>query len=89
MVALPGSFFAHYYQCWIPPVCVAGGWAAARLWGPARGLTAVRPLAVVAALVALGALEFPPYLWSPDEWSARKYPRDNFVEQSDHARAVA
>lgn len=27
-VAMAGQFAAHYYQLWLPPACVAGGWGA-------------------------------------------------------------
>ena len=87
VVALPGAFFPHYYQCWIPPLCVAGGWAIDRLCGGRRGLAG--PAVVAVVLVGLAARELPPYGWGPDRWAAEKYPSENFAEQVAVGRQLA
>ena len=88
MVALPGRCFPHYYQCYVPPLCVAAGWSAGRLLGPTRWPRAVGPLAVAVVLVAVACRQLPPYRWSPSEWSNRKYESENFVEQAYLARRL-
>ena len=82
-VALPGQFFGHYYQYWLPVACVGGGWAAA-------GLLAAKPRLVAPlrwGLVTLG-LAIPlyhdgwPYLHlTVDGWADEKYPGGNYVQQ--------
>ncbi len=82
-IALPGRFFPHYYQLWLPPACVAGGVAAARLVGGRWGIaTGVRALALATAILPLAARELLPYGWTPQEWATHKFPSDNFVEQA-------
>jgi hypothetical protein len=63
VVALPGRFFPHYYQCWIPPFCIAGGWAAGRLVGNNRWPRIMGRLAVAMVLIFVAARELPPYRW--------------------------
>jgi len=74
-VLLPGQFFAHYYQLWLPPLAIGCGWAIAllgrtELLKNSRWLRCAIPLAVVSALLAI---ELPSYFLPPDAWSFRKY----------------
>jgi Dolichyl-phosphate-mannose-protein mannosyltransferase len=73
-VALPGRFYPHYDQLWLPIFAVSAAWATDRLRRalPKRG----RPVAYALSAVLLGSLvllQLPSYLLSPDEWSERKY----------------
>lgn len=66
--SLPGKFFPHYYQLWVPPLVLGGGWAISviRSRALALGIGA-------AATLGLCASELPNYRLSPEEWSRRKY----------------
>ena len=76
-VAAPGWFFPHYYQLWLPPACVAGGWAAAALVGRRAGWVAV--VVVVGFAIAAGH-EAPFYRLSPTQWADAKG-AGNFAQQ--------
>lgn len=67
-IALPGKFFPHYYQLWLPPLVVAAGWAICVL--PFRALAFA---AGAVALLVLCATELPSYRLPAEEWSRRKY----------------
>ena len=87
-VALPGQFWPHYFQLWLPLAAAAGAWGIAALQEAA---VPRRPwLGHVAAAALLGILvvqQAPSYLRSAGLWSMRKYgPR--FVVWKAHARAV-
>lgn len=82
MVCMPGRYYPHYFQLWLPLVAVGFGvllreigcrLPAAR---PARSLET--PLA---ALVVGGLLlaHLPSLVLAPEEWSRRKYGDDKFV----------
>ena len=83
VVALPGRFFPHYYQAWLPPMCIAGGWAAGRLVMTAtRWPVTVGRAAVTAVAIAVAARQLSAYRLSPRDWANQKYPDQNFVEQA-------
>jgi 4-amino-4-deoxy-L-arabinose transferase-like glycosyltransferase len=72
-VLLPGKFFAHYYQFWMPVLCVGGAWGitwlASRL--PSRTAPAAH-LAGAAALALLMMHEAPFYRLPATEWARLK-----------------
>jgi hypothetical protein len=74
-VALPGKFYPHYYQLWLPVYCVGAGigmHALAQWLGAAR--TRWWPSAIGAvAIGAVLAIELPSYGLSAESWSAAKY----------------
>jgi len=75
-VAMPGKFFPHYYQLWLPVAVIGGAW----------GLTLIRSSlhakAIAAAIpVLLAALELPQYRLSAAEWSVAKYGDEFAVDQ--------
>lgn len=65
-VALPGKFYPHYYQYWLPVLCIAAA------WGVMREKNASLVLAVVA--VVLAVYQVPTWFFSPTECTLRKYP---------------
>ncbi len=73
-VLLPGWFFQHYYQLWLPPLVIGASWCVATL---ARILPQrLVWLAYATAAVAVGTLAFEeaPYYNVPAKmWSVRKY----------------
>jgi 4-amino-4-deoxy-L-arabinose transferase-like glycosyltransferase len=79
-VLLPGQFFPHYYQLWLPPLVIGVGWTIGIL---KRILPVhfhwVSYATAATAIVGLGLLEFQYYQTSPENWSIRKYGRV-FVE---------
>jgi len=73
-VALPGHFFAHYYQLWLPPLILVAAMALDEVWELRRRF--VPWLAPVLAVVLIGFLlsrEIPLYRLTAEEWSEQKY----------------
>ena len=76
-VALPGRFWPHYYQLWLPVLAIGAGigvHALAQLSAPIRARTLG-----VAALAGVLAFELPYYGQSAAGWSRAKY-GDVFVD---------
>jgi hypothetical protein len=86
-VLLPGQFFAHYYQLWLPPLIIGAGWTLALL---RRALPAPIPWPAYAAsaitIIGCGAFQVPQYRLPADEWSIRKY--DRIFVETDRAAAT-
>lgn len=88
-VLLPGQFFAHYYQLWLPPLAIGSACSVSLLmqqtpvvnwqWG-----RAAIPCLVLAAIVFA---ELPYYFLSPEIWSARKY-GSVFIQTDAEARKL-
>lgn len=75
-VLLPGQFFAHYYQLWIPPLVIGAGWTVALLRRVLPERIAWTSYAVAAAVViGFGGFEISNYQVSAEMWSIRKYGR--------------
>ena len=74
MILLPGKYYAHYYQLWIPALAVAGGLGChllKRIPKLSNGLLAWSvPLAVCGGSLAM---ELPSYGLAPRDWSSHKY----------------
>jgi hypothetical protein len=73
-VSLPGWFFRHYFQLWLPSLAIGAGWTVVLL----RRVLPVRisSLAYAAGATACGfviAIQAPDYLAPADVWSAKKY----------------
>jgi 4-amino-4-deoxy-L-arabinose transferase-like glycosyltransferase len=80
--ALPGKFFGHYFQLWIPVWCVAGGWAVASLIRDARPRYRLFNRVILAAAIgSLLGLQGTQFAFPVDEWTHRKYPVDDFIQQ--------
>src|SRR5207302_9306313 len=73
-VLLPGRSFPHYYQLWLPPLAIGGGWSVSFL---KRILPAAfSRLAYIVAGATCGILlmlELPYYRLSAEIWSINKY----------------
>jgi len=79
-VLAPGKNFPHYYQLWLPPLCIGTGWSLAVLHVHSRWR--VRWLSRVAALTVFLLLLYQVALWYhlPAElWSRLKYGEGVFV----------
>ena len=73
-VLLPGRPFPHYYQLWLPPLAIGGGWAVALLKRilPVSLSHLSYGVAGVACAILI-ALELPYYRLPAAGWSAQKY----------------
>jgi hypothetical protein len=86
-VAAPGKFYAHYYQLWLPPLCIAAGWSLAALGARTRLPTAVTAAGGAAVALALAFEVGPAYALSAADWSDTKY-GDVFLRSRDIAGEV-
>ena len=86
-VALPGKFYAHYYQLWLPPLAVGAGWGAALLAERGRmprvAATALGTLLLAAAV----RREIHFYRIPGPEWTARRQ-GPAFVDLGHAATAI-
>jgi hypothetical protein len=79
-VSAPGHFFPHYYQFWMPPLCIGAAWGVAGIRGLNTGWA--KPAAVSLAALTVLLLEWheaPYYRLTAEEWSRAKY-GDEFIQ---------
>jgi hypothetical protein len=89
VISLPGQFLEHYFQLWLPPICIGGGWAAATLVG--RGPPVRRGcgrLAVLVVLAIVGWRELSNYRLTADQWSAQAFQSTEYFD-NDFAAQMA
>jgi len=87
-VALPGKFFAHYYQLWVPLLAVCAGIGVNSLrWVASKGATYWSHTAGATVLVLLLGLQLPLYRLAPEDWSRRKY-GEVFVDSQRMGREI-
>ncbi|HEX6309299.1 MAG TPA: glycosyltransferase family 39 protein [Longimicrobiales bacterium] len=72
-VSMPGKFFFHYYQLYMPPVVIGAGWGAAALLHRSRN-TAAAILAI--ALIVTTVSQVPAYVHRGEAWVRRAFPAD-------------
>lgn len=91
-VSLPGFFHWHYYQFWLPVLCVsfAGLWSLlTRLPGPHPRFSAA---AVCAALFLVIGVPYVKYLalWDANQWSAHKFKGEFIITKAtaQHVRQL-
>ncbi|HWY39631.1 MAG TPA: hypothetical protein VNX27_02445 [Chthoniobacterales bacterium] len=89
-VQLPGWFFPHYYQLWLPPLVIAAGWGIELLRRvlPARFSWSAYALASVCCVVLI-VMEVPCYFIPAKGWSLQKYGKifleaDRLAMRIDH-----
>jgi 4-amino-4-deoxy-L-arabinose transferase-like glycosyltransferase len=87
VVAAPGKFFPHYYQLWLPPLCLAAAWSIAALARRSARPATATAAAGIAVTVALMAEVGPDYRLPAAAWSEAKY-GDVFLRSRDVARDV-
>jgi hypothetical protein len=87
-VALPGKFYPHYYQLWLPPLCLAAAWSARALGRWLHQAPHAGNVFAAAAAVALAATQWSEFRTPPDEWSRAKY-GDVFVNSRDLGTELA
>jgi 4-amino-4-deoxy-L-arabinose transferase-like glycosyltransferase len=73
VVSAPGKFYAHYYQLWLPPLCIGAGWALDAVARRARRPALVAAVAGTAVVLALAWRIAPQYAMPADAWSEAKY----------------
>ena len=82
VVALPGYFWAHYYQLLVPPVCIAAGWCGSFLITSKQGRSgAWRYLPLGIILTAAACWQAAAYRLSPLQISREKYVQSDLPEQ--------
>ena len=57
-IALPGKFFPHYFQLWLPPLAIAGGCLLGRAWLMKRNLVMGLLLAALLPFLGLRLLQY-------------------------------
>jgi hypothetical protein len=72
-VALPGRFFEHYYQLWLPVLAIAAAWGIAALAPITAELRRWQARAALAVALVLLAGQLPYYRLAPQEWSVAKF----------------
>jgi hypothetical protein len=86
-IALPGHFYPHYYQLWLPPLCVGAGWALGAFARVAR-IPRWAPHAVgAAALLLLLSQQLPLYQVPAETWARLKY-GELFVSEDNLGREL-
>jgi hypothetical protein len=80
-------FYPHYYQLWLPPLCLAAGWSLAALGARTRLPTAVTAAGGAAVALVLAFEVGPAYALSAADWSDTKY-GDVFLRSRDIADEV-
>jgi hypothetical protein len=85
-ILLPGRFFSHYYQLWLPPLAIGAGWAVVSLrrflpltWSSVSYLVGAATCAIVIAV------QLPDLFIPASAWSVKKY-GNIFVETDELAR---
>ena len=87
-VALPGKWYPHYYQYWLPVIAVTAAWTIEELGRLAERYSPwVKCSAGSIILIFMVAHEFPNYKISPEEWSRKKY-GEIFVESKEMGEEI-
>jgi 4-amino-4-deoxy-L-arabinose transferase-like glycosyltransferase len=84
VVAAPGKFFPHYYQLWLPPLCLAAGWSIAAVAARTSSPRGVAAAAAATLCAVLGTEVGPSYARPAADWSEAKY-GDVFLRARDVA----
>jgi hypothetical protein len=87
MVALPGKFYPHYYQLWLPLLAVGAGLAIIELREVVKFQWISQVVAIVVVVILL-YYQLPLYKLSPLEWSYKKY-GNQFIVTWDAAQEIA
>jgi 4-amino-4-deoxy-L-arabinose transferase-like glycosyltransferase len=72
-IALPGQYYPHYYQLWLPPLTIGAAWALGSLIHIARIPRWAPHAAGAAVIVLMLAEQLPLYQVPPEVWSRLKY----------------
>jgi hypothetical protein len=72
-VAMPGRFYSHYFQLWLPPFAIGIGWAVSRMRDCKVKVPHIATGMAAIALAILIASEAPSYFFSPDQLSEANY----------------
>ncbi|MFQ5827700.1 MAG: hypothetical protein ACE5JD_00895 [Candidatus Methylomirabilia bacterium] len=88
-VSLPGYFYPHYYQLWLPLLAVGAGSAIGVLGQMTSQRLASLPQAIGAGVLGiLIVFQLPLYRFPADDWSRMKYGDDIFVAEQELARQI-
>lgn len=88
MVAMPGQFYSHYYQLWIPPLSIGAGWGIAQLRRISKPFPTWASLYLpLVTFLLLTTFEAPYYLLPAEKWSLHKY-GNRFIETEKMGRKL-
>jgi hypothetical protein len=90
-VILPGKYYPHYYQYWLPIIAVTAAWTIEELGGLVERYSLwIKCSTGFIILICMVAYEFPNYKVSPEEWSRKKYTKykENFVESKEMGEEI-
>ena len=83
-IALPGKFYTHYYQLWLPVVAIGGAWAIAKLFEcinlEQANLFRISGINVLAFLIFM---QVPNFKMSADSWARAKTGYGDVFVESD------
>lgn len=74
MVALPGKWYPHYFQLWLPVFCIGNGWFISEIHSKIahRHKLILIPF-ITSIFIGVAILQIKPYFLNPEEISVRKY----------------
>jgi hypothetical protein len=83
-ISLTGMLYPHYYQLWLAPACVGGGWAAGGLLDRRtfRIPTAAKIGVVIAAGLCVAGRQAMQFDLTPQQWVRRQFPDFDFADQN-------
>lgn len=74
-IALPGRFHVHYYQLWIPVLCIGAGTGLSTACASYPGFRKASPAVATCVLALLLVWQVAYMRLSPDQWTLVKQPR--------------
>ncbi len=74
-MSLPGHFYPHYYQYWMPVLAIGAGWGGEALlsrW-PRTGARKIAYIVMGVVVTSISVYELSYYRMTPTQWSRMKY----------------
>lgn len=86
-VSIPGKFFPHYYQLYLPVLAVGAGWGVATAAGTLRHWVVAQMIGILALVILLCHI-VPSCRYGGQTWSVLTYHEDSFIEFERCGHAV-
>jgi hypothetical protein len=86
-VSIPGKFFSHYYQLYLPVLAVGAGWGIIAVTNALQQWAVAQMIGILALIILLCHI-IPDFDKSGMTWSRLKYPGENFSEFERCGHAV-
>ena len=87
-IALPGQYFQHYYQLWLPFFCIAAGLAISEWKSRANNIFLVSSCAALSS-IGLICFQWPNWKLTPVDFSIQKYSSTYFASLPSKAREAS